>query len=80
MDNKNPSISVFESDLVASKENSFPLSHENFMLAFGLRDFFSSFKNDERYVKWVARSYHVASDGQVTNSWFPVHKCTDSDY
>ena len=50
---KNPSISTFDQEIDTSEENSFSLSSDSFMLAFGIeriKDDDVKMINDERYV------------------------------
>ena len=53
-DKKNPAIVSFKQEIEVGQENSFEIT-DDFMLAFGLDTYNSGIRNDERYVKWVAR-------------------------
>ena len=78
---RNPSITTFEEEIEASKENNFSLTSGGFMIAFGMNSYIDGqVKNDERYVKWIARYEVVDLDGNVTWRYFPVRKCNNEDY
>ena len=53
-DFKNPAIAIFKQEIEAGQENSFEIT-DDFQMAFGLDTYENGIKNDERYVKWVAR-------------------------
>ena len=50
------------------------------MLAFGLDTYGGAAKNDERYVKWIARSETRLANGEITHEYHKVRKCTDKDW
>lgn len=45
------------------------------MLAFGIDEFGGSIKNDERYIKWVARLWTV-KEGEIIYDYLPVRNCS----
>ena len=78
---RNPSITTFEEEIEASKENNYLITSGGFMIAFGMNSYIDGkVKNDERYVKWIARHEVVDLAGKVTWRYFPVRKCNDEDY
>ena len=78
---RNPSITTFEEEIEASIENNFSLQSEGFMIAFGMNSYIDGkVKNDERYVKWIARYEVVDLEGNSTWRYFPVRKCDVADY
>ena len=78
---KNPSIAIFNQEIEASVDNSYKVN-EGFMIAFGLDTYGRGMKNDERYVKWIAR-HQKATTGSPEDrdiKYFPVRYCTDADF
>ena len=83
LDYKNPMISTYDQEIEPSKENAFSLNHESFMLAFGIDRYQTTsndFQNDERYVKWFARSMTQKEDGEYKVDYLPVRKCSAEDF
>ena len=64
----------------ASKNNPFDLSQDRFMIGFSIQSINGGVKNDERYVKWVAKQLIVNRNGDVTNRYWPVRNCTKADF
>ena len=50
------------------------------MLAFGVENSIEGIKNDERYIKWIARQKIVSVDAKTKWLYFPVHNCTQNDF
>ena len=77
---KNPSIATFDQEIEASQDNSFRLDDSSFMFAFGIDTYGGSTKNDERYLKWIARYKIVTDEGETIERYVPVHNCTEEDF
>ena len=77
---KNPSIATFDQEIEASQDNSFRLDDSSFMFAFGIDTYGGSTKNDERYLKWIARYKIVTVEGETIERYVPVHNCTEEDF
>lgn len=80
MEQQNPSIATFDQELELGADNAFELDDEDFMLAFGIDHYKEGLKNDERYIKWIARHKLVSAEGETTWRYFPVYNCTQSDF
>ena len=77
---KNPSIATFDQEIEAGPDNSFQLDQDGFMMAFGIDTYGGGTKNDERYLKWIARYKVVDRLGQSKFRYVPVRNCSEADF
>ena len=80
MENRNPSITTFQQEIEANHDNGFDLENEGFMIAFGIDTYSEGSKNDERFVKWVARNKIKTATGERFTHYIPIRNCTVADY
>ena len=74
---KSPSISSYKRDIEEGQR--FDIQRDDFILAFGLENFYTGVKDDPRFVQWYATYNSADSDGKSKEKNFPMHKCTDAE-
>ena len=55
------------------------LSNEDFMIAVTAEHWLTGAKNDPNYIQWVG-SFNIATADNYTQTYFPLHICTDEDF
>lgn len=79
MERRNPTVNTFVDTDSLTSEDSFDMSTEGFMMAVALEGFYSGYKYDPKYIRWVAE-VHTAQDDQYYKKNIPMHECTETDF
>ena len=79
IEKKNPQIITNIQEDAFREGETLDTTEDDFMMAFGLEDFFRGSLSDPRYIRWTARHILAHSDGTFTTNYIPLHVCTESD-
>ena len=78
LEHKSPSIATNSHSIEEGAR--YDAQRDDFVMAFGIENFAEGIKDDPRFTQWLASYSTADSDGNYQERYYPMHKCTDSEY